>query len=340
VKGQIRDQLRKQKAVALAVAQFRKVLNETMAPYLDRYLIDRNKFLADQRRSGGTGVDLTGFKAPELPSLQKIAEQAGLTFKKTGLITKEEAEKISGFGTAEPTGQDASSGGPGHFPNLAFSGQGDLLFRGSVLQNAEKNEVYLYWITKIQKAHSPKLEEVKAKVIEAWRIREAEPKAKKEAERLAEELRKAKGDFAKVFPAGSEFKPFETRFFPRYTRRPNPLTSEMFLAPSTIDEIPNAGDAFFEQIFKMNKGEIAALPDAFKQNYFVVEVKERTEPEFGAFVQEYITEMGIMRSPIMMQRRRERQMQYMAILQMIAREAGMQEMTQEAPQAATDPSQG
>ena len=138
-------------------------------------------------------------------------------------------------------------------------------------------------------------------------------------------------------PGDAPYKPFETRFFPRYTRRPNPLTSELFLQPTTLDEIPNAGDAFLDEVFKMKKGEIAALPDAFKQNYYVVEVKERTEPEFGEFVQAYTSEMGIMRSPFMIDRRPERRLQYQAVMQMIAREAGMQVTTPEATSADAGP---
>lgn len=322
VRSQIVDRLRREKAGALAAAKLEKFRRDVLDPYVDSFLRARSAHRAKQAKQSSEKEAET-FTPPPVPDFAKLAKDAGLTLKSTGLITFDEAAKLPTLGTAERVNTSSSPADAAGFPNMLFERGDQDLFRGKIAKNLSATEYYLFWKRRFEPERIPKLDEVRAESEALARLREAEPKAKEAAEKIAEEARKLNGDLAKALPKDGGYAVRLTRRFPRYIRRPNPLSfqQEDVFVPTKVDELPGVDNAFLEQVFKMKKGEIKVLPDQQKEVYYVIKLIDRSEPPFNKFVDSYNLEMSVWRNPRSMMMRRERFAQLRLVLDEVMREA-------------------
>lgn len=330
VREEIVQTLKRQKATAKIIEEMQQIVREVLNPYLDRFLTAKSEYLAGRRASGKESPDLSGFTPPPPPDLEKIAASRGFELKSTGLVTKEQAEKVPGLGTAELASSGSFGNRANQFSEISFRSESDL-YRPRIFRAQAGDEVFLAWNTKFQKARTPSMEEAKEQIIAAWRLEEAVPKAKEAAEKFAAAIRSAGGDFSKVFAKETGITPQTTRFFPRVTAQPNPLGRGMMRFPTVVEELPDVSEETLDELFAMEKGDVKVVADASGRNFYVVKMLERTQMEFPRFIGAYEIEMTYQRNPRAMQTRPERDLQRREAYLAVEREAGLQVLLPERP---------
>lgn len=298
VKDEIVKRLREEKARKLLIEKMDSVLQTQLNPYLDGYMEARSEYRRTAPKGKDGDVDMSGFKPPAPPDLEKIAKENGFELKTTGLVDEVKASEIPLLGKATKAMSASDFPETERFSQMVFVQSN---YRGRVLQDPLGKTIFLYWKTVDQPARVPPLSEVKSDVVNAWRLSQAEPKAKEEAQAIKKKLVEAGGDFAKAVPKETGYTVETTDLFPRKVRRLREFTGfNPFLDPEIeespkIVEIPDAGEVLLNAAFKLKVGDIDVLEDAAGRNFYVVKVKQRILPDFQNFVSDF--EMQMERGP-------------------------------------------
>ncbi len=150
---------------------------------------------------------------------------------------------------------------------------------------------YVYWLTADKPAFVPKFEEVRDQVVEAWKLKRARELAKKEADRIAEEAKKAGNAALQRLIDGSAYggklidlygvtrlKPPEQSALPGRERQYTP-----YRLPRAEVEFPT--QQFIDKLLELkNFGDVAVLHDLPEEHYYVVTpLSKRFEPLPGEF---------------------------------------------------------
>jgi hypothetical protein len=158
-------------------------------------------------------------------------------------------------------------------------------------------EPFLYWITEEKKAYTPTYKEAEKKVIEAWRLAKADKLALKEAERIQQEVEKAKvkGDGLKVLREERAKNPTWSEIFPlsNVARLVDVFTGGLALrqyAPYQPDEDRiKARPDFVDQLMKALKenGDASVVWNRPGSIYYVVLLTDIHRPDESAFYRDY-----------------------------------------------------
>lgn len=206
---------------------------------------------------------------PARPNFVELAKEHRLTAAQTGFMS---ALQMAGtdIGQSRVEGRTA-------FVQVAFEKNVPVFLPG-VSQDNEGNS-YLYWKLSDSPERVPEFNEpeVRKQVLETWKRIEARNLAVKEAERLAEEVRKAKKSLAEVFAGRKDVSivsppPFTWLTFgnvPMWFRMRPPTYSE-------VEGISGAGTEFMQSVFKLKAGEIGLATDQPKATVYVVRLVEYT----------------------------------------------------------------
>lgn len=206
---------------------------------------------------------------PARPNFVELAKEFRLTAAQTGLLS---ALQMAGtdIGQSRVEGRTA-------FVQVAFEKNVPVFLPG-VSQDNEGNS-YLYWKLSDSPERVPEFNEpeVRKRVLESWKRIEARDLAVKEAERLAEEVRKAKKSLAEVIAGRKDLSvvsppPFTWLTFgnvPMWFRMRPPTYSE-------VEGISSAGTEFMQPVFKLKAGEIGLATDQPKATVYVVRLVEYT----------------------------------------------------------------
>lgn len=300
VREQIEKTLRQQKAKELARQALEKIRENTMETYKDTYIVARSRYRQTARRTEDGRVDMSGFTPPNRPDLETIAKRQKFEYGTTGLVTYEDAGIESGLRGAMEL-SDSEAGPASSFREVIFN-QGE--FRGRIFESEEGDKLYLTWKIEDQPEHAPPFEEAKPELVKLWRQQQARPLAEEKAKELAEKVTEAGGDMSATFK-DSPYTYVTTGLFPRVQSfQGGSLFGNQMQFPTTIPEVPDAGTEFLDRVFQMKVGEVAAIPDQTKKTYYVVKVKDRTEPDFSRFTMQYNLEI-LQRNPTAMNRFRD-----------------------------------
>ncbi|GIW87350.1 MAG: hypothetical protein KatS3mg108_1674 [Isosphaeraceae bacterium] len=250
--------------------RFNQIRREVMDPFLDRYDLaeEANR---EAREAGRPVTDLPRPVGSDGRSLlQAAAERLGLTYERTPPLDRFAAE------TTMPIARAQFGTGPAA-RRIPFA---DYVFapRASLYESFELTDPvgrrYLAWKVDDQPDRVPTLEEVRPRVVEAWKLVQASELARKEAEALADQARLQGGDLAAV--AGN--RPIiTTSEQPQVIR--TPALSPFALPesrPSEIPELPNAGAELRKALFALEPGVVQVAPNAPKTVYYVLTLDRRT----------------------------------------------------------------
>jgi hypothetical protein len=153
---------------------------------------------------------------------------------------------------------------------------------------------FLFWKTEEEPPYVPTFEEARPKVEARWAFEKARTLAKAEAEKVAAEARKAKGDAEKnLADAAGRYGALirldkVARLVPRPSMVPsaanfNARSYEPYQIPPSDVEYPSKD--FAERLFDLKeKGDVAVLHDAPEAIYYVATLVNRSEPFELAFV--------------------------------------------------------
>jgi hypothetical protein len=173
---------------------------------------------------------------------------------------------------------------------------GEDLYAARMLYDPSSGTCFLYWKTKDENPKPQPLDEVKDKVAELWRESSARPKAKELAQQIIDKAKGNEGKLEAGLGADSGLKVQTTDTFPRVRMIASGVTPGLEQPIQVkIANIPGAGEAFLDEVFKLKQGEFAILSDEKQENVYVVKMANRIEPDFAAFASRYRSDNVIRR---------------------------------------------
>ncbi len=212
-----------------------------------------------------------------------MAKQHGLEAKQTDLITYPQAAENTDLGKSHQLVAGSYKITP--FVNMAFQPNFPK-FQSQETEDLEKNR-YLWWKLADEPVRVPPLDEIKDKVLHAWKMIEARKLAQTKADEYASEARRLqkplkevfKDQAAEIFTAG----PFS--WLSRRTSDPNafPMLTE-------VSGVKDAGNEFMKAVFALAPGQAGVAANQPLTVYYVVQV-ESDEPPQDKLREEFITSM-------------------------------------------------
>ena len=145
-------------------------------------------------------------------------------------------------------------------------------------RSADRTSRYLFWLADETEARIPKLDDpgVRAAVIEEWKMVQAREIARKAAEKLAAEARRAGKPLKTVL---ADFHVTKTDSFSWMTYGSVPADASM--SPPKLSEVEGVdmpGEAFMRTVFGLKKGEIGVAMNQPQTVAYVVKVIEFAPP--------------------------------------------------------------
>jgi peptidyl-prolyl cis-trans isomerase D len=262
--------LAEEKAQAEMTEKFTKVKEDELIPFAEEYLGVLDE-LEDAKKSGPTDRPQVSLPTPK--DLKPLADRSGMVYEKTGLLSREAAERYGPIATAE-VGLNVQNGGR-KFVDEVFDPKTELF------EPVELTDILgtRFLVRKIadQPPRVPSLDEVRSEVIVAWKKAKARPLAAKAADNLAKQI-KAKGSPLK----DARFENYRVATIPPITRYHTSFLPTSMFEPSApiesqIPDVPNPGDAFRNAYFSLQPGAVEVVSNQPKSVYYVI-TPDRHEP--------------------------------------------------------------
>ncbi len=267
--------LAEEKAQAEIADKFSKLKDDVLIPFADKY----QTALTDNEDAAKQGSKAR-VVLPEPTDLKELAKREGLTYDLTPMLSREEAERYSQISGAE-VGMTRLSGGR-KFADEFFDPKTSL-FEPEELTDIVGTR-YLARKLKDVAPRVPSLEEVRPQVALAWKMNKARPLARKAAEQLAEDVKKAGGTIKDTTLAGYRVVPIMP--IARQTPRPgNMLTGRFEMEEpedTPIPDIAYAGKALREAYFALKSGSVLVAPNQPETVYYVMALDRREPATFTA----------------------------------------------------------
>lgn len=264
--SQIHDQLQRQKAREEINERLDSISFEVLEAFGQRYSNWASRKEAYEEDPEGP-AEPPG-PEPQRPDLKAVAEERGLEYGLTPPVSPEEAEKLTGLGSARREAFEGPS-----FVEQAFADR--PLF--SPLRVKELNDnSYLFWVIESTKEHVPEFADVRELVLEAWKLESARSAAQARAEELAELARSSDQPLSEAL-AGQEGIVVTTTPMFSWLRR-GMLGADPFNRPVEQSQVPGVdqpGEEFMEATFGLSEGAIDVAPDAPKKHYYVLRAVRR-----------------------------------------------------------------
>jgi len=262
----VQDEIRRNLARTKTKDKIEKLLNDLQSK-LGRYYDELTRFEVD-KQSKKEGETL---EAPIRPDFRALANEHGLTARKTGLISATEALKIDIGRSSIP--------GEGPFTGYAFEEQPLSQTAPAVSQPAISQDVdgnyYLFWKVNQTEEKIPEFEEkgVREQVLREWKMIQARDLARKEADRMAAEARKAKKPLSEVFGDRPGAVVTKSDPFSWLTKGTVPWSDQ----PPWISEVKGVdtpGNDFMQDVFSLKKGQVGTAVNDPKTVVYVVRVAD------------------------------------------------------------------
>jgi hypothetical protein len=214
--------------------------------------------------------------APAEPNLAPIAKAAGLEWKKTGLLTAREVNRLDIGPSVEVRRQSNGALQPGQvmFEPLVF----DSLPKYRFAMSADiRTDLFVFWKTGERKDRVPKFSEpaVQAEVLKAWKMIAARDKAEAAAKNLADDASKAKKSLLDLWGKRADLKVTLTEPFSWLTASPmSPYSGMVPPHLSEVDGVDYPGPDFMKTVFGLGQGELGIAMNQPKTVVYVVRMVE------------------------------------------------------------------
>jgi peptidyl-prolyl cis-trans isomerase D len=272
VRDEVARTIARERARERVDEHFETIKRDAIAPFSDRYddVIEANE---EAKLSNGPQQAL-----PEPGDvIRPLAEKLGLKYERTPLVTQRELADRRPLGRAA---QGTSSFGESR-------SIGELLFQPrsalyDVYELADPDGTrFITWKLDDLPAEVPPLDQIRDRVVYAWKFDKARRIAERAAESFAEELRKAGGgDKAKELAGKRRLIQTE----PTAKLQPNPLAMlQQMPAPALLSELPDfpqAGAELRDSLFSLEPKAVAVTSDLPKAVYYVVTLASREKAPF------------------------------------------------------------
>ncbi|WP_165226897.1 hypothetical protein [Aquisphaera insulae] len=265
--------LANERAQAEIQEKFDRLKGDVLGPFADKYLGALDD-LEEAKKQGG-GAATRPLPTPE--DLKPVATREGLSYEKTGLLTREAAEQLGQVSMSE-VGQKFLNGGH-KFTEELFDPKAGLY---EPIELTDLLDVhYLVRKVKDEAPHIPPLDQVRDEVVRAWKTEKARPLAEKAAEEIARKLTAANGVIKEP-----KVEDFRVVTVPPVTRSQGNLLPNSFLDPRPVDteirEVPYAGNAFRDAYFGLRPGTVVVAPNEPKTVYYAIGLERQDPAKFSA----------------------------------------------------------
>jgi len=265
--------LAEEKAQAEIINRFGKIKDEVMIPFADAYYD-----ALDEINEAKKGGETTSVTLPKWKDLKGVAAREGLIQEITPMLTREQAETYGPISSAE-VGLTRLSGGR-KFAEEMFDP------KTSLYEPVEFADVlghrFLARKVEDEAPRVPKLDEIRDKVVEAWKMKKAEPLAEKAAQEFAAKIRKEGGTIKADSVDGRPVIATDPmiRMQPGFPMGP-PYYQSGRPTPTDIIQIPNASEALRDAYFALEPGEVAVAPNQPRTIYYVMTLDHRIPATFA-----------------------------------------------------------
>ncbi len=274
VRSTLASALAEEKAQAEIADRFARIRDDVLIPFADAYLDAFDK-QAEARKQGETPT----VALPKPESLKDVAAKAGMNHEITRLLTREQAEQYGQVSGAE-LGLSRLSGGK-RFAAEFFDAKSGL-FEPQELTDPQGIRFLVRKIADLP-SRTPPLQEVRPKVVQAWKLEQARGPAETAAKEFAETVRRNGGVIK-----DDQIKDRSVVITDPVTRlQPGtPLPGQFFESgPPTeteIRQIPDAGEALRNALFDLTPKSVAVVPNQPKTIYYVLAQDRREPASFAA----------------------------------------------------------
>lgn len=274
----IEEELIREKIRSKVEERFDRI-RERMNAYSD----DRAAAIEKANETAGRGKPAANPDLPSPPDLKQIANEAGLTYDGTPPLTHEQAEKYGAIG-------DSRLGFGGASREVKFA---DWLFddRSSLYEPVELSDLldryFLAWKTEDVAPEVPPLAKIRDEVVRAYKLEQALPLARKAADALAEEARKAGGDLRQA--AGTRQVQVTTSTSKLQPTPPFYAQLGMYVPPRPNDLPPliDVGDEVREAAFGLDAAAVAVAANQSRSIVYVLGTNNRIPASFETFYAPY-----------------------------------------------------
>jgi hypothetical protein len=187
------------------------------------------------------------------------------------------------------------------FPALFFGRRDDMapeLYRARDLADVRMalstgNRPFLYWMTEELPARVPSYEEARERIKERWQMSKAREMAKKDAEKVAAELKGKDADAAQrqmknlaermktsVIYLDNVSRLTSPSAIAVIPRRQQPGSNEYQRYKIAEDKVEFPSARFLEELLKLKPGEVKVLPDRPESIYYVAVLQTQATPDF------------------------------------------------------------
>jgi hypothetical protein len=290
VRERVLDELADERARDEVERLFGAVRDEVMADFLAKYdeAVEANRDASEQQ---GAPKPLPTPFGPDGTSLvQNEAAKHGLEYRITPLLTVGEAGAQTPIGGSRFRG--ARLGAGTSFADYVFQP------RVAVYEPFELSDIeglrFLAWKIADKEPEVPPFDAVRDAVVQAWKREQARALAERDAEALADKVRAAvtpdtpaddkARQVAEALKADAGTRPvLTTSALSKLAMSLDPGDPRAFgsTRPTDIPEIPNAGAALREDLFRLEPGEVVVAADAPRATYYVLALNRRTPAELG-----------------------------------------------------------
>jgi hypothetical protein len=250
----------------LALSKARKAAQERLDKVLSEVKREVEVYARGLRDSEGS--------PPKPLDIKQFASERGLT---TGEIPLADGWQIQEYELGKSFDMVGYSFQQQPFVAIAYQ-EGVPLYRPAQILGESRDVYFVYWKVREQEPFVPKLEEIRAQVIDAWKLREAMKVARADADQLVAKT-KAAGKSLKEALAGlpditvketNEFSWLSTGFTPAGMGMPG---------LSFVENVDDVGPEFMQSVFALKVGETGVAINEPQNKVYVVRIMSETPTE-------------------------------------------------------------
>ncbi|MFO0354020.1 MAG: hypothetical protein ACK50O_11995 [Pirellulaceae bacterium] len=262
MRTQTLDEVRAQLTRDLAMNDARTKMTEALEKVQNQMLTysEEMQIYLRSQEAGDTSV-----AKPAPIDLAKVADEAGLTYGRTGMVDADSVQSL-------PIGR--SNVGQASFASqVLVPGLGTYQpFSSNALELDAGFTTYLFWKTEERDVKVPTFSEAKEEVVAAWKRAEARKLAEKKAQDLVGLLdQQTESPWNAVLSETERPLVVQPSTF-SWMQPPQSFLGAPFL--STVEGVESPGEEFMRQVFSTPVGKSTVAPNAPKSIYYVARVTE------------------------------------------------------------------
>lgn len=269
VRTSIVEELAREDAAELIDAKFASIRDQVMDPFADKILAieEENEVAREEGLPGNKPLPQYSSDA-----LVEAVKKLELTYEKTNLISFEEAtasDAVLALGAIVDARLGTEIGELGdNFTTAIFSDTFKSFDPNPFTTIAGRR--YLIWKVDDQPARVPDFQEIKANVVDYWKMTQARTLAEKDAKAFLEAASKKDGDLISV--ANELKKPL---IVTAPTTRMSTSFSGMPARENQFPELVEAGQTLMNQAFTLQVKQLIVQPNATSSVYYVLGLNSR-----------------------------------------------------------------